>query len=359
MGKLRTWIILITAGLLLLLFMTGCSIMNPFQYKEGRKAYKVKVDEPLAGYNRTNTTPPINQSIAVFPFVDNRKTKTIIYATSVPLSILAAELLAVNGSKYGIFREIGMAPSETYRGRELTFDTQNFNALKDLCRSTGVMWGNINRFEVDITPSAKQQCYNITFFISGNIKLMMGRGSIYYIREFSSTKTYTFRSEGFITYKPEDIYSTGPYFNDFIDRVFKTELDKMAADSKQIMSGSMITPDIVSDKLLYPPENTKMYSFADINTLQGNRALLTLGCGVLGGLGGAYITGQIYKTTPDGGWYAVLLGYPAGMLAGAGLALLLNMGNEEKVEKEALFYATAPVLSPDVVVSMNLINSQF
>lgn len=335
-------------------FLTGCTMLDPYQYKNGRKAYMIKVEEPRIESEQSNSIFLINQTIAVFPFVDNRNAYAIIYGTSIPFSLIAAKSLAANGVRYGIFKKIGMAPVEAYENQNMSFDAENFGVLKDLSRATGVIWGNINNFETDITPSKKQQYYDITFFVSGNIKMMLGNGSIYYSHEFSKKRTYTFNSKGWITYGLDDIYSSGQYISDFIGWVMKGELDLIAMNSKQIVSGSLITTDVVTDTLSYPPENTMVYSFSDINSMQLSNAFFTLGGSILGSIAGMYVANQII-----GGWAAFFLGYPLGALAGVGIVALLNMGNAERMEKESVFYAFRPATNTDIIMSLSILKSRF
>lgn len=348
--------LLLCVFILLLLLASGCAY-DPYRYKESRKIYEIPVKAPESKTAEPDGIFLINQPFSVLPFADGRQVKDINHGTSIPLSMLLAQSFTVNAKSYGIFKKIDMAPASAYGGQKITFDGQGFSFLKDTCKTSGFIWGNIYRFESVIGRSAESGYYDLTLFISGNLKMTLGGRSIIYNREFSKKRTYKFRSSGWLNYTPDDIYSLGPYFSNFIDWVMKGELDNIAINSKQIMSGSMIANDIIPDILSYPPENTKAYSFDEINRIQMTGVFLSTIGEILGGIGGGFIAYYAGGGGYSGGW-AALLGVPVGAGLGGGLGYIINSALTEKAEQEALFYAM-PAYDHDIALSINVINTSF
>lgn len=356
--------------LLLLVFpllFTGCASMDIYKFRDNsRKVFKFNIQDPGKSTGAENKINVMDISVAVMPFVDNRDINTMTHATSIPLSVLAAKTLSVDAEKYGIFKRTVMAPYSIFDGKSLTVDADTFGVITKTCGTKAVMWGVIDTMDFKMEPSNEFGKYNLILTITGNIKMMLKPGITAYIHDFSKTQTYSFANSGIFTYSYDDFDKLSPQILGFMDWVMKSELDNIASNSGEILSGKNVAPvELPSDVITYP--GNMVYSMKEVSNITAGYTMLDELMGIAGGILGAYIVEATAGGGSGGfntGFFALFVGYPVGMLSGMLITnLITNQMKEDALDKTS-FYAQAPPFPDiknrkDIVFSATLLVSKF
>ena len=358
-------------SLLLLVFpllFTGCAFNSMDLYKfrdNSRKVYKFNISDPGEATGAENKVNVMGISVAVMPFVDNRDINTMTHATSIPLALLEARILSLDAEKYGIFKKTVMAPASVFDGKSVTVDADTFGVITKTCGTKAVMWGVIDTMDFKMEPSNEFGKYNLILTITGNIKMMLKPGITAYYHNFSKTQTYSFANSGMFSYSFDDFDKLSPQILMFMDWVMKSELDNIAANSADIISGKTVDlAELPADVITYPVY--KIYSMKEVSNITTGYTMLDelvgIGCGILG----AYIVeaagsgGDSFST----GFFAIFAGYPIGMLAGMLITNAITHQMMEDALDKTAFYAQAPSFPDiknrkDIVFSATLFTSKF
>jgi hypothetical protein len=228
------------------------------------------------------------------------------------------------------------------------------------------MWGTIDSMDFKMEPSNEFGKFNLILTITGGVKMMLKPGIVAYIHDFSKTQTYSFSNSGMFTYSYDDFDKLSPQILGFMDWVMKSELDNIASDSKEILSGKNVASvELPSDVITYPGD--MVYSIKEVDNITAGYTMLDELVGVAGGIFGAYIIEAMAGGGAGGfntGFLALFVGYPIGMLSGMLITnVITNQMKEDALDKTA-FYAQAPPFPyiknrKDIVFSATLLTSKF
>jgi len=327
------------------------------------QVYKVPMKHNTGGSDCLSQTPsePLGkQVVAVFPFVDKRVITDDTIVTGIPLSTLLPEYFINTGNNCRVFKQIGFAPLSVYENKVVDMSPSNFKSITAQCGSTAVMWGEIDDLSI-VYDSKIKSTFKAEITVSGFVKVMFSQDKAPYVSRFSYSKVF----EGNKSFFQDPVLTNvqwGQEYEELFETAASRELLRLVVSYKNGISLKNPNLPVFSDVLTYSakPENMLCY---DKNYNQ-QRAMVITFTGLAGMVIGSYIVahnGKDYSggAAPLGGLQGLgdfVIGFFGGYLSGVVLGWAVS---DIFFSEGSVFYAKQPSLSPDVILSMNVLYSRF
>ncbi|MCX8093363.1 MAG: hypothetical protein N3E50_04270 [Candidatus Goldbacteria bacterium] len=327
---------------ILIIFISGCASTDLYKYKDSRMVFKIDVDEPQVK-EQDPEIYLIDKKITILPFIDNRNFEKTLFTTDIACSLLLSKTFYRNLTESYVFKTSTFADENFYKNKTLTFDENNFSELKKTLKTDGILWGIIYEFDIVISPDKIQNQYILTLHLRGDVKIMSDNGTITYYHDYNKTRSYTFKSEASFSYSLYDVYSLGPYINNFFEWIVDAEINHLISNSDDFIKGKLAIENLMPDVLTHPQENTKLYDASIITSATLQRNFINVLGSLAGALGGFFVTFNLSdeKLNNTGSiLMRSLIGIPLGMLSGYFIINYFSDIFYKESEKKAVFYAS-------------------